>query len=575
MPVATALQTREEVLEQISSIAKAQSDDFRVRVWFKSRVAAHPELVLSVQNVRLTHLAEPETWIPRLIGGSGDGTYTLDVAHEEAPATTLGKLPDLKISGQPRRNPDGSLKIDWSITDDATWSGPTNITHPQRPVATAAPSFLQIARGAAPQAPLGYELSTTYPQPAPSPAPASGVAEDLIRRDSALRAGEAQLVQTRHALEIEAQAREHQSAMNKMRADFEELKTSLRTPQVAVAPAPAVIPGMDNLLGLLGRVLVKLDAPPVIAPPAPPLEKKPSFADKLFTPEGLVALGGFLLPLLTYFSDRSKGEASAREKMFETMTTMQANASKEQRELLIQMKSGESGFGKIMEMFATAQAQSFTQISNMQDMQMRLMKELQPEPEKDEPMWKEIARSGLAFLVQNQREARAQQLQLAQFTAGAGGAALPPAQTAPVETAAVEINPPGTTAAEDRPDSASLARIKRTIMDMREPHEVASLIVNSFNNDEEFQREVHEYNDELEEMFADHLGEWLEEDLLTREPYATKVMETVAKLLQSIQEQNTPSVAAPPPARRPANIRPVPPPAPTPTVPTPAPDAQV
>lgn len=525
-----AVQSREEMQTQINDIARARTDNFRVKVLFRKNPGAHPDLVLSVQGATAVQIAEPETWLPKLLGGTGDtGTMTLEIAHEEAPATRIAQFTDIRIGGKPRPS------LDWSVLDDPEYTGPSIVKFPERPVAATAPeapSLYSISRGATPA--LG--ASTQLPVDA-----SRGVAEGLLIQEQNLKRGQEELAEKKRALDAAALQRDfelkQQASKNEAEARERSLREEIKATReaseralaeiskkldapVAVAP-PAVPPLVIELMTEVKALATRIATPP----PAPP----PSPLTALLTPANVMAAGGLLME---FFKNSRADAATARAEAAtaaQRAHDAQLASSKELRDVLLAQKG--DGHSKIFEtmaqiqmqgatQLATAQAQSITNVTNMTDMMMRMMKTLEPEKEEEESTFKTVTREILGFLGRNQAEEARLQTNLAAIARASPAEAAQLAATASAAGPAVpvgEVRPEGERDdegdAELTPeDPESLKRIVTYLKEERDPDTVASLIVQTFENDAEFGKLLKdEFNNSLEEMFEAFLGDWIKE----------------------------------------------------------------
>lgn len=548
MPAAATL-SREEILDVLTTTAKTRADDFRIKVLLKARIAAYPEQVLSVRNARVEHVSDPETWIPKLIGGSGDGTFTMEISHEDAPATVMGKITDLKLAGPTRRGDGNSIRVDWSVLDDPEWTGPTMIVHPERPkvLAPASQQLLSIARGEVPRSEGGGGGNAVAP-----PQAYNSLSDELIAQKE-------RLTERERRVEIAALQREGELKMEQLRGEMfrglESVKTSITAlaavPKVAEVAAPIIPPIVTDLLAEVKALTAKL-ALPAVEPKPPP----PSILDKIFsTPENVIAI----LPIIMKLFEGGRAEtqtlmlklAEMQNSSSKEMREMQAAAAKDMRDLLLSTKSNDgTNVAKFMEMMATSQAQSITQISNVLDMQIRMVREMAPEKEEEESTFKTVARMAFEFLGAKAREdARAQRdiaLQLAPGrTMEQPVAEQPPAGAAPAPGTTPGTNSPERIPAPPLPESKTLQLIKRAIQEMRPTEDVASMVVQAVTNDPEFGLELKDYVpddlpagktadvfDMLEVMFDEHLGEWVEADTLARLPYVTKLFKEIGRIAE-------------------------------------------
>lgn len=132
--------TFKEQLELLQEVARADGDDFRMRVFRKPSVTATQMDVVAVfDNARIEHFSTPETWISDLCGG---GHYALAAMHANNINQLITLIVPPMIPGAPRAaNP--------AIMKSPSWSGPAIMLFP-KPEAPVQPVGLFSGPGAAP-----------------------------------------------------------------------------------------------------------------------------------------------------------------------------------------------------------------------------------------------------------------------------------------------------------------------------------------------------------------------------------------------------------------------------------------
>lgn len=543
-----AAESRDDLLAKFASMAKSHTDSFRVKVDYRPNVGARETQILSMDGARVVHLSDPETWIPRLIGGSGQGSFSVRVAHSETPAAPLGSF-DLRIGGASKVRADGTVAVDFSATDDADYEGPTTFLSPRRPNADAPTAdLLSIARGTDAR---GEPARVAFEPARASSASPSPLADELIAREQAVsrkeRNVEIEAIRQQAQLDAQRAQAETKAAIDRAQAEAKEREARLVeemrrvTAAVATAPAaPPVIPGLAELLTEVRTLATRA------ATPAP--ERVPSMMEKLLTPELLTTLVMGVLAT-------SKESAAAREAANMRMIEMQAASAKEARELILSMKDKDGGVGEFMKMLAGVQAQSMTQQATMMDMMMRMMKEMTPEEDEGDPPWLKLAREALGLMAANAAGTNNLQRDLAQIAQdkalpeGEGDEdALEPDRSFGDAGAGAQRQ---TNAKVTKLPSRSLVQIKRSIMAMQNAREVASLFLNAYQNDPDFQREINAYggDDAVEKMFREHLGPWVEQDAAVRGPYAGQLFVEIHTLAEAIAKERTAEAERKPPPK--------------------------
>lgn len=285
--------------EKVNALPEESRGDLTIKIKSKDPsqpgAISMPRLVCTMAAAHITHVANPELWLPQLMGG---GRFELDVylpGNNAAPAVS-GFVFDLQ--GDPRSFPDHD------VVESSAWKGPKKITYPMKPAVkpptTTIPTFI-----ASPQS-----VSTNVaPQTSSSgPTSSGGVPPQYLeelRRMQAESAAHIQMLQQqiaderrraeeeRHKRELEAMRAAQQAELAALKADLERIKST---------PPPA---------------------PP---PPPPPAPEKPSLADMIRDILPAAA------PLITaYFTSQAEERRRAEER--------QARAEERTAELIKEMRS--------------------------------------------------------------------------------------------------------------------------------------------------------------------------------------------------------------------------------------------
>jgi hypothetical protein len=123
-------QTEESTIAALQAVAKEKGDSFRVKISRKANAAALPMHLVTLDGATVTHIANLETWLPRLLGG---GMVQLAIYHSGELTLPIGGWLNKTLGGEPReldtspmRGPVGS------------WSGPPELIWPtQKDIAAA------------------------------------------------------------------------------------------------------------------------------------------------------------------------------------------------------------------------------------------------------------------------------------------------------------------------------------------------------------------------------------------------------------------------------------------------------
>lgn len=183
-----------------------------------------PRLVCTLGGGSVTHLMNPEMWVPRLMGG---GRFVLQAY---APGSTTSSIIDVDVDlgGDSRAVPD------WDAVDESSWAGPRSLMFPtknQRNTNNLPNSFpLSIA-----SPPSTTTPNTIASQPSSSGTGGSGAThqEDMRRMQeqyqSQIIAMQAQaqaltqrLAEEQHRRELEAINAKHSQDMERMRREMQE-----------------------------------------------------------------------------------------------------------------------------------------------------------------------------------------------------------------------------------------------------------------------------------------------------------------------------------------------------------------
>lgn len=213
--------TNEETIAKLSEVAKSdRGDAFKVKVYRIRSAAEMPSQVLGLNNVTLAHIANPEQWLPKLIGGGP--VFQLYVYHMSDPTGPVLGTSRLvfNIGGSPK-------DCDHQQTLDPRYDGPRDIYFPDAPRLGFPAASYNIP------APAGALSSVPQSQVPGGNLPGSGLQSlvDPLARERDLLAAERTAIAAR---ERELNARLHQVEMEGLRresdAKFAALEAKLSRP---------------------------------------------------------------------------------------------------------------------------------------------------------------------------------------------------------------------------------------------------------------------------------------------------------------------------------------------------------
>lgn len=243
--------TAEDTIKLLQAKAASAGDSFRIKVFRLSalRPTENTQVAL-LSDAVLAHATNPELWMPQLCGG---GVFAFFVYHLTDPNQYVGGPIRFNVEGEPRAvNPE--------IVYRADWQGPKKLDFPPR-VVNNGPSFSVASTGnptgTAPQTQVSSG-QTVAPHLVSDPNVARTLA-DLQRELDALRAKGAALDAERHKLDIERIRQENdmrlQQLENRLTAQRPapvEHKTDVGATLAAVATAltplvQTIITGQNDL----------------------------------------------------------------------------------------------------------------------------------------------------------------------------------------------------------------------------------------------------------------------------------------------------------------------------------------
>lgn len=245
--------SNDETIEKLNAFAKEKGDAFKVKVYRVRSPAVMPEQVLGLNNVTVAHIASPEQWLSKLVGGGP--VFQLYVYHMSDST--------LPVQGTSRLifNIGGAAKeCDHAQTLDPRYDGPREIYFPDVPKLGFPSATFNIP---APAGALSSVPQSQVPGGNSSGLGSSSVVtQDLYARDrealaqerAALVAREQAMTQRLHAIELEAMRREHDSKFAALQAQIAQQLS--RPPDHAKLDVAGIVTAISGALApIIGAVL--------------------------------------------------------------------------------------------------------------------------------------------------------------------------------------------------------------------------------------------------------------------------------------------------------------------------------
>lgn len=201
------LLTPQDTIDLLNVKAKDLGDDFRVRVFRKRHAGALPESIATLDNAQVVHIANPETWLPKLAGGGP--IFTLSVYHMSDSTLPLGGMISVAIPGTPR-------EVDALAPKISGWNGPKTLVWPEvtasrlgEPSYSVAPSLSSFVTAPGTNVPSGGSGGGAFSHE-------FGMGRDYDRLREQLMAQERALGEERRRMELDGLRREHELRMKEM-----------------------------------------------------------------------------------------------------------------------------------------------------------------------------------------------------------------------------------------------------------------------------------------------------------------------------------------------------------------------
>lgn len=244
--MADKIVSHEETIRLLNERAKAVSDNFYVKVSRRAHLGSMPTMIATFSGAQVVHVANPETWLPRIAGGGP--TYLLNVYHADEPTMLVGS--PLVFSVATENCP--PKEIDPLVVKAAGWNGPARLEWPDenaKKYATPQPSY-QIA---SPSSPVRDSASGNVP----GGGPGMQYQPDFRREFEQLSSERARLERVREEFEERQRQMELDTIRRESEARIREMETkvmhSLQTPkqdasQTIAAMLTAAAPILQQML---------------------------------------------------------------------------------------------------------------------------------------------------------------------------------------------------------------------------------------------------------------------------------------------------------------------------------------
>lgn len=242
----------EEALALLSEKAKSAGDFWRVKV-YRRRGPGHPqESVATFDDARVEHFANPEMWLPKVVGGAGErgASFVLAAYHMTDTVNALVQGIHYPILGAPKVDRDNKPTYDFEAMKSPLWNGPTKLVWPEpadmKMETTITIPFQSPLPGV--NAPMAPVPQNTVPGGATNPG--NGLNLDALRTQ--LEFERSQLFEKSRALEESRHKMEMEQIKRENDARFREMEARLAQPAVKQAGLvellPAVLPMVQAII---------------------------------------------------------------------------------------------------------------------------------------------------------------------------------------------------------------------------------------------------------------------------------------------------------------------------------------
>lgn len=422
-------------------------------------------IVCTMVGGHSSHVANPELWLPRLMGG---GRFVLSVFAPNGGSAALVDNIDVDLQGEPRAFPDLDAAEDLS-----TWKGPRKIIYPTKRAVETASSPISI--GAPP--PLPHVTNVAAPQTmASGVAPGVGVVpHEEIRRISdhytqQISALNQRLIDEQHKREMDARDAQHKQDMARLEASIKEAKSA-----VTNVPAPASVP--KTSLSDVIKELTPLLAPVIVA-------WQTASADRERRQE-----------------ERDRRAEERQTELIKVLATPKPVIDPILKEFLDAQRAEQLPAASMIQQIASATSSLTSQMIEV----LKFQAEVNAGPE-EQPIIKVVREVGSAI----------QGIAASAAAAPRGPRKLPSQQPPPPSRPAPQpamhgvVEGSATPVPTKAPPPGGLEKIRSMLLELAHPESVAEETVKAFRS-EEFQQALTAANREPMQVFVNLVGEeWLE-----------------------------------------------------------------
>lgn len=215
--MADKFMTNEEIIERLKQeVEKSKIDSFRIKIYRKRQVGAFGEHILTLGEANISHLVNPEMWLPKICGGGP--IFQITAFHASDFTVPAAQALAVQINGQPFDPPRvASLR-------QPGWNGPTELLYPdpnQQPLQTN--TFINASpppggASTVPQSPVSGGIS-----------PVGGSVYDprIEAMLASIRAKETEIENTKRMLDEERRRFEIENARRESDARFAQLEAKM------------------------------------------------------------------------------------------------------------------------------------------------------------------------------------------------------------------------------------------------------------------------------------------------------------------------------------------------------------
>lgn len=227
--------TEEETMNLLRDHKDRLGDLFTIKVWRANPAANETMQMAALSGAQLTHVVNPELWLPQLCGG---GRYGFYVYHVSNPIEHIGGTLKHTLAGEPRA-------IDMDAPKRPGWVGPEKLDFPPAPQ-QAQPT--QVIGAAPPLNPTSSSSQTTGSGGGGGGATDPRIEQtlrELNTQRELLANSQRQLDETRHKMELERVQVQNDQKLRDL-----EARLLAAQPKVTESPLAGIKELIAPLLGL-------------------------------------------------------------------------------------------------------------------------------------------------------------------------------------------------------------------------------------------------------------------------------------------------------------------------------------